>query len=118
MNCFRRQASLNAAGLNDPSQVTALLKIEKFGRGHLLERFDCGQEALNRFLHRFAWSSQQAGASQTYVALADDALVGFYTLVVGAVDSAGAPERLTKGMARHPIPLLILARPGEIGRAS
>jgi hypothetical protein len=29
----------------------------------------CGQEALNRFLVRYAFQNQQAEASQTYVAL-------------------------------------------------
>lgn len=91
--------------------MTALL-IEKLGRDHATEDFDCGKAPLNRFLGRFALSSQQAGASQTYLALADGKVVGFYTLVVGEVDYAGAPGRLTKGMARHPIPLMLLARLG------
>ena len=112
MRCYRSRARSSKAGRHDPTLVTAPLRIEKLARDHPLGGFDCGREALNRFLHRFAWSSQQAGASQSYVALAGDALVGFYTLVVGDVEHAGAPERLTKGMARHPIPLMILARLG------
>ena len=31
-------------------------------------------------------------------------MIGFYTLVVGEVAYDGAPERLTKGLARHPVP--------------
>jgi GNAT superfamily N-acetyltransferase len=85
-------------------------RIEKLARGHGIERFDCGREALNRFLARFAFQNQQAGASQTYVALAGDEVVGYYTLVVAQADYEGAPERLTKGLARHPIPLMLLAR--------
>jgi GNAT superfamily N-acetyltransferase len=84
--------------------------IEKLARHHAVEDFDCGQAALNRFLIRFALSSQHANASQTYVGLADAAVVGFYTLVVGEVAYADAPERLTKGLARHPVPLMLLAR--------
>ena len=75
-----------------------------------MEDFDCGQAALNRFLLRFALTSQQANASQTYVGLADAEIAGFYTLVVGEVAYADAPERLTKGLARHPVPLMLLAR--------
>jgi hypothetical protein len=45
--------------------------------------FDCGSEELNRFLIRFALPNQQANASQTYLALSDQTVVGFYTLVVG-----------------------------------
>jgi GNAT superfamily N-acetyltransferase len=84
--------------------------VEKLARHHAVEIFDCGQAALNRFLLRFALSSQQANASQTYVGLADAEIVGFYTLVVGEVAYADAPERLTKGLARHPVPLMLLAR--------
>jgi GNAT superfamily N-acetyltransferase len=86
------------------------LKIEKLQRGHEIDQFDCGREALNRFLVRYALQNQQAGASQTYVALAGDAVVGYYTLVVGQVEYDAAPERLTKGLARHPVPIMLLAR--------
>ena len=72
--------------------------------------FDCGRETLNRFLLRYAFQNQQAGASQTYIALADEVVAGFYTLVVGQVECSDAPERLTKGLARHPVPIMLLAR--------
>jgi len=88
------------------------LRIEKLTRHHVLDGFDCGHEALNRFLLRFAWPNQQASASRTYVGLDDDAVIGFYTLVVGEVAYDGAPERLTKGLARHPVPIMLLARMG------
>jgi GNAT superfamily N-acetyltransferase len=89
--------------------VTAF-RIEKLDRGHAVDSFDCGSEALNRFLSRYALQNQQAGASQTYVALAGEEIVGYYTLVVGQVEHAEAPERLTKGLARHPVPIMLLAR--------
>jgi predicted N-acetyltransferase YhbS len=89
--------------------VTAL-RIEKLQRGHSVDTFDCGREPLNRFLIRYALQNQQAGASQTYVALADEAVAGYHTLVVGQVEYSDAPERLTKGLARHPVPVMLLAR--------
>jgi GNAT superfamily N-acetyltransferase len=85
-------------------------RIEKLQRHHPVDRFDCGQEALNRFLKRYAFQNQQAEASQTYVALAGDEIVGFYTLVVAQVEYSDAPQRLGKGLARYPIPLMLLAR--------
>lgn len=85
-------------------------RIEKLGRHHAVDDFDCGEDSLNRFLTRFAFPSQQANASQTYVGLADGAVIGFYTLVVGEVSYDDAPGRLTKGLARHPVPLMLLAR--------
>jgi len=44
------------------------------------------------------------------VALTGEAVVGYYTLVVGQVDYDDAPERLKKGLARHPVPIMLLAR--------
>lgn len=86
------------------------LRVEKLARHHALDRFTCGQEALDRFLVRFAFSNQQANASQTYLGLADAAIIGFYTLVVSEVAYEGAPSRLTKGLAHHPVPIMLLAR--------
>lgn len=85
-------------------------QIEKLRREHRVEPFDCGKEPLNRFLIRFAYQAQLSGSSQTYIARSDHQVVGYYTLVFGDVGFEDAPDRLRKGMARHPIPLMILAR--------
>ena len=87
------------------------LSIEKLRREHEVDAFDCGEEALNRYLVRHALANQLAGSSQTYVALDGGAtVVGFYTLTVGQVEYGDAPERLVKGMPRYPVPIMILAR--------
>jgi GNAT superfamily N-acetyltransferase len=90
--------------------VNEARRVEKLRPDHPIESFDCGREELNRYLHRFAWQNQQAGAGQTYVGLAGDAVVGYYTLAVGYVTREEAPERLMKGLARHPVPIMLLAR--------
>ena len=92
------------------------LRIEKLARGHDVDRFDCGAEPLNRFLQLHALANGRAGASQTWVATADeggtgdDRVVGYHTLVVGEVRHVDAPERFGKGLPRHPIPIMVLAR--------
>ena len=88
----------------------AIRGIEKLGAAHALAEFDCGQEELNRYLIRYAWSNQQAGAAQMYVALVGAAVVGYHTLAVGQVMREEAPERISKGLARHPVPIMLLAR--------
>jgi GNAT superfamily N-acetyltransferase len=90
--------------------VTHPLNIEKLHRSHDVEQFTCGQPELDRFLIRHALQAQQANSAQTYVAVSDHEIVGFYTIVAGEVQHAQAPERVVKGMSRHPIPLLVLAR--------
>jgi GNAT superfamily N-acetyltransferase len=85
-------------------------RIEKLSRQHHVEAFDCGVEPLNRFLVRYALQNQHANAAQTYVALSGDDIIGFYSLAVGEVSHSDAPPRLVKGLARHPVPIMILAR--------
>jgi GNAT superfamily N-acetyltransferase len=84
--------------------------IQKLDRIHIVEDFDCGHDALNRFISRFALNSQSAGSAQTYVALTDEKVVGYYSLAVGAVAHSQAPTRMVKGLARHPVPVMLLAR--------
>lgn len=90
----------------------SVLHIEKLTRAAAVEKFDCGDVNLNRFLERFAWQNQQANASQTYLALSGETVIGFYTLTVGEISYDGAPERLVKGLARFPVPIMLLARLG------
>ena len=86
------------------------LRIEKLRPDHAVEAFDCGRDQLNRFLIRFALTNQRAGSSQTYVAVGGETVLGYYSLAVGEVAYTDAAERLSKGLARHPIPIMLLAR--------
>jgi len=90
--------------------MTVGFRIEKLRRDHPVDQFSCRSEALDRFLIRYALANQQANASQTYVGLHDNEVIGFYSLVVGQIAYDDAPERLTKGLARHPVPIMLLAR--------
>jgi len=85
-------------------------RIEKLARHHVIEHFDCGSAPLDTFLRRFALGNQSAGAAQTYVAAAGERVVGYYSLCSGQVEYGDAPERLRKGLARHPVPVVLLAR--------
>jgi len=87
------------------------LSIAKLDFAHDSTGFDCGNDALNRFIKLHALQGQRANISQTYVALTPEKkIAGYHTLVVGSVVHAEAPERLKKGIPRHPIPVVILAR--------
>jgi GNAT superfamily N-acetyltransferase len=86
------------------------LRIEKLRPDHVVANFDCGQGELNRFLSRFALANQFAGAAQTYVATSGDTILGYYSLAVGEIAYDDAPGRLSKGLARHPVPIMLLAR--------
>jgi GNAT superfamily N-acetyltransferase len=84
--------------------------IRKLTPSDAVQSFDCGDVALNSFLHRFALVSQQSNSAQTYVCGYGGSVVGFYSLAVGSVDPAAAAPRVIKGVPRHPVPVMILAR--------
>jgi len=88
----------------------AAFAIEKLRGDHDLAQFACGDDELNRFLKRFALANQQAQSAQTYVACRDTTVVGYYSLAFGSVAHEQAPDRVKKGLARNPIPVMILAR--------
>lgn len=85
-------------------------QIEKLHRRHAVEIFDCGQDQLNQYLQRYAFTNQKAGGAQTYVGISGESIIGYYSLVVGQVAFDDAPERLAKGLPRHPVPIMLLAR--------
>jgi len=84
--------------------------IEKLRREHVLDSFDCGKEDLNHFLKRQAWNNQQAHSTQTYVLTKECTVFGYYSLAAGSVSHDETTERVKKGLARHPIPVILLAR--------
>ena len=84
--------------------------VRKLSPADSVEMFDCGQAALNQFLLRYALVNQKANSAQTYVCCLRGEVVGFYSLAVGSVEPEDAPACVIKGLARHPVPVMILAR--------
>ena len=90
--------------------MSAELRIEKLERRHAVESFDCGKEALNRFLVRQALQNEAAGPSRTYVAVSGGEIIGYYSLAAAQATYEDAADRLNKGLAQHPTPVIVLAR--------
>ena len=84
--------------------------VRKLIGADAVESFDCGQPALNQFLQRFALTNQKSNSAQTYVCCKSGAVAGFYSLAVGSADPESATPRVVKGLSRHPVPVMILAR--------
>lgn len=79
-------------------------------RSHAVDNFDCGVEALNLYLKKFALVNNQNNSSRTYVALRDGRVIGYYTLAPGSVVKQDVPERVGKGLGNYPVPVILLAR--------
>lgn len=78
--------------------------------GHDRSSFDCGVEALNTYLKRYARQTQKREGARTYVAVDDDRVVAYYTIVFGGIDWKDAPEHVRKGLGKYPIPIMTIAR--------
>jgi GNAT superfamily N-acetyltransferase len=78
---------------------------------HDVTDFACGEESLDRWLHRYAGQSERRDATRTFVAAEHGVVRGYYTLVAGQLEHVEATETVRKGLSRHfPIPVAILAR--------
>jgi len=84
--------------------------VRKLNADDKIAQFDCGQPSLNQFLQRYAHTNQKSNSTQTYVTCLDNEVVGYYSLAVGSVEQDNAATRVIKGMARYPIPVMVLAR--------
>lgn len=98
--------------MSSPPKPTksSLSPIEKLSKAHDLSSFDCGKERLNAWLKRYALVNQQSDSAQTYVLHRNGTVVGYYVLTAGSVRPEEAPRRVAKGLTRHPIGVILLAR--------
>ncbi|NLY64701.1 MAG: GNAT family N-acetyltransferase [Alcaligenaceae bacterium] len=85
---------------------------EPVGKHHDREAFNCGDGALNQFLHRHARQSHEKGGAKTYLAISEKnkKILGYYSLSPASIAYERTPEVIKRGMARHDVPVFRLAR--------
>ena len=74
------------------------------------DEFDCGIESLNKWLDEHAFRAIRSKSANTYVVVIDNQVVAYYSLAAGEVARTNSPERLAKGLGKHPVPVIVLAR--------
>lgn len=77
---------------------------------HDLGAFDCAVPVLNNYLRKFALQNQRNQSARTYVATRGACVVGYFTLAAGSARREETPVRVAKGLAAHPVPVILLAR--------
>src|SRR5258708_39566865 len=91
--------------------IAPLSKVEAISESHDVSRFDCGaHQSLNDWLKRFALANQKNESARTYVVHRNGAVVGYYSISAVSVAIEESAARISKGLARHPIPVILLAR--------
>ncbi|MEO7650955.1 MAG: hypothetical protein ABIZ80_10850 [Bryobacteraceae bacterium] len=79
-----------------------------------VENFDCGDDALNNYLKRHAWSNQEKSSiGVSYVAVdegAPEIVLGYFTLAMASVPRESFPKKYVRGLPSYDLPLILLAR--------
>ena len=86
--------------------------VELLSKDHERADFSCGRAALDDFLKKFASQYVRRRLGTTYVAVVSGQahVLGYYTLAPSHFEFAIAPAELLKGLPKHPVPSLLLAR--------
>jgi len=71
--------------------------------------FDCGDPSLNDWLLRRAIKNDSGGASRTFVVCEDNAVIGYYSLAVGAIAREDTSGKVHRNMP-EPVPVMVLGR--------
>lgn len=87
------------------------MRIERLDETHHRETVRCGVPQLDIWFRDHALAAQRQDTARTFVLIDDTGqVVGYYSLTMGNVAAAEAPRRLVRGLPRHPVPILLLAR--------
>ncbi len=86
-------------------------RLEEFDE---LENFDCGDEPLNNYLKRHAWTNQEKSSiGVTYVATEESMariVLGYFTLATSSIPRDSLPKKHVRGLPPYDLPLILLAR--------
>lgn len=75
--------------------------------------FQCGREALDDYIHRYASQDVRRNVARVFVATPEDdpkQLAGFFTLSAGSVGCSSLPSALARKLPRYPIPVALIGR--------
>jgi GNAT superfamily N-acetyltransferase len=94
--------------------VTRKIEIRPLRQEDDRSTFSCGQPDLDRFFAHYAGQNQfKLHLAVTYVARADDRILGFATVTVGSIERKNLPsKKLRRRLPGYPLPVLRLARLG------
>lgn len=75
------------------------------------EEFDCGIEALNEYLRRFAQQNHERNIARTFVAVdAGNRIWGYYSLSSASIEFEALPPEAVRRLPKYPVPAVRLAR--------
>lgn len=87
------------------------LKIIDIGEECRREDFDCGIDALNLYLRRYARQNHERNIARSFVAVdGGNRVVGYYSLASASIEFDSLPREQFRRVPRYPIPAARIAR--------
>lgn len=86
---------------------------EAIARRHDRKTFDCGSNALNDYLRKYARQNHESGGAKTFVATslaAPNRVLGYYTISPASVEFARVPASMTVKLGKYEVPVFKLGR--------
>lgn len=93
--------------------MTLVWREEALTRTHDRRRFDCGDEALNEYIVRYARQNHETGGAKTFVAVSSEdptRILGYYSLSPASLAYARTSAVLRRGLGRYEVPVFRLGR--------
>jgi hypothetical protein len=91
--------------------VTAgLSPVVLLDESHDVSDFDCGKPKMSEWLRRWALHNQGLNGARTYVTCEGSVVRGYFSLAPSSVEFENAPNRIREGLARYPVPVILLAK--------
>ena len=79
-----------------------------------VEGFECGDEPLDNYLKRYAWTNQEKSLIGVSYVAADEcapyAVLGYFTLAMASVRRDVFPKKQVRGLPPYDLPLILPAR--------
>jgi GNAT superfamily N-acetyltransferase len=75
--------------------------------------FNCGQSALDSYIHRYASQDVRRNVARVFIASPQSAphsLAGYYTLSASHVQCSDLPAAIARKLPQYPIPVALLGR--------
>ncbi len=91
----------------------AYRRPEPLGKHHRLDRFQCGEAALDEWLQRHARGAHASDSARVFVTTLEDGetVIGYYALAAAQVAPEDATARALRGQPHaRPVPAILLAR--------
>ncbi len=86
------------------------ITIELLAKHHDRSGFECGEDALDRYLQTQSTQDSKRRTTRVFVATVENKVVGFYTLSATVLAREGLPEDVQKKLPKYPIPGILLGR--------